>query len=135
MKALFISLAILIFGYLSIYNLARMVPVWRTNSKCERVSIECKRLRMSTCQLSDNDSWGNPLQLIVVRSEAAIIYGVMSAGRDGIHSNEDDIVKESIDLNKSKIVGKWLGVKSKELLTGVKEGWAEKSIFGDSDNE
>jgi hypothetical protein len=54
---------------------------------------------------------------------------VASAGQDGIFGNEDDIEKSAVDWNKSRVIGKWVGQKSKQAIKGFKEGVKEKSKF------
>lgn len=77
------------------------------------------------------DLWGHPLEYQYQTDNTRRVALVTSAGRDGVMDTPDDIVAQSTDLNKSKIVGRWFGQKSKEFAKGFKSGLKDKSDFAE----
>jgi len=53
---------------------------------------------------------------------------VTSLGPDGV-SSEDDIVVRKTDVNKSKVIGKYIGSRYKRAKDGFVEGLKDKSPF------
>lgn len=75
------------------------------------------------------DAWGNPLQIVYSESAELRQATVTSGGKDEKFGTEDDIVKVATDLNKSRLVGQWVGKKSVEFSKGVASGI--KGAFSD----
>lgn len=104
------------------------LPRWKT----ERF-VHKEVLRVKACDMEGNfvglDGWGNPVKYGRVVAPKYVLYTVISAGRDGAFETADDIGGVAEDLNKSRLVGEWLGKKSKQAFIGVKEGWFAPSKF------
>jgi hypothetical protein len=49
----------------------------------------------------------------------------VSPGKDKQLNTSDDIVVEKTDINKSRIIGRWVGKKTKEFAKGVIGGVKE----------
>ena len=62
----------------------------------------------------------------------AIEYTAISAGKDKTFETDDDMSVIKIDLNKSKMIGKWAGKRAKEAVKGLREGIFTKSKFDDA---
>ena len=78
------------------------------------------------------DKWGNDLRYRGLINQDVIFTRVSSDGKDGEPDTKDDIVEERSDINKSRLVGKWLGRKSKEAVGGIIDGLKEKSPFSEA---
>jgi hypothetical protein len=75
------------------------------------------------------DAWGKPLEYSYQVDPKVAVASVRSAGRDGMLGTDDDIKGVSLDFNKSRIVGEWLGTKAKQAGKGFIDGLKEKSKF------
>lgn len=104
-------------------------PIWKTKSIENDALVKAMRCDLKTY---DNliDAWGNKIDYHRIAEEDKITYYVQSYGKDGIPS-KDDITMIDVDYNKSAIIGKWVGKKSKDFAIGVKNGIMEKSKFGE----
>lgn len=76
---------------------------------------------------SRTDRWGTELRADYSQGENSNVLVVRSAGRDKIFDTSDDLVAEEIDINKSRVVGKWIGNKTRETVSGFLDGWSSKS--------
>lgn len=72
------------------------------------------------------DAWDNEIQIAVEKQDTGTIYIGKSAGRDLTFDTKDDILVTEVDWNKSKIVGKFIGKKSTEVIRGIVDGILEK---------
>lgn len=75
------------------------------------------------------DSWGNEAVFERIASETSIDYILTSKGADARLRTKDDIAVVVRDLNKSGMIGKWVGKKTKEFAKGVVNGLKDGSEF------
>lgn len=75
------------------------------------------------------DAWNQLLGCSVHIDNNFVSVVCLSIGPDGIPGNSDDIVGQSLDLNKSRIIGNWVGTKWKQASRGFVDGSARKSPF------
>ena len=68
-----------------------------------------------------------PCEVNLQRGTDYNMVTIKSAGYDKQMNTNDDIIVSSIDYNKSKIVGRWIGTKTKEGAKGFWEGIRDKS--------
>lgn len=110
-----------------------VIPPIVNGSRLSTAATEAKVHDLEDGYIFDDkvDWWGNKIQITRVMNadKTAITYTAVSAGKDGIPGNGDDLSKFVIDFNKSKIIGKWVGEKSKQAVKGMKEGIKAKSKF------
>jgi len=107
-----------------------MNPKWKTEDIIQIVA-KCAKIN-DWEKLPENalaDGWGQKLLYTRTGNNKSVQYEVISSGRDKIFGTKDDMVCVAVDLNKSRIVGEWLGEKSKEAIKGVKEGWIKENKF------
>jgi hypothetical protein len=102
--------------------------------KTEKIVKETAKVNMDdlpeNTMLTKFDAWGRPLRFSrTIVSENAISQTVTSAGKDGKFDTTDDISHTDIDLNKSRLVGRYIGSRVKEFSKGIVEGSKEKSRF------
>lgn len=76
------------------------------------------------------DRWGTLLKSSYSSNNDVNIASATSAGRDRIFGTRDDISSERQDINKSRIVGKWIGEKTKETASGFFGGLFGRSKHG-----
>ena len=76
------------------------------------------------------DRWGTPLKSSYSSQSEVNIASVTSAGRDRIFGTRDDISSERRDVNKSRVIGKWIGDKTKETGSGFLSGLFGRSKHG-----
>jgi hypothetical protein len=79
------------------------------------------------------DAWDHDLKYEYEATELALIATVTSLGPDGVPS-DDDIIVEKTDVNKSKIIGKYVGSRWKRAKEGFVEGLKDKSPFKKEEN-
>lgn len=107
-------------------------PYWATERILDEQIHWCYKNRSELPEekeLDVVDGWGN--QLIYGRhvEPKIIVHGVLSKGPDGVRNTDDDIIGYMVVVNKSKIIGEWLGQKGKQVVGGIKEGIKKPSEF------
>ena len=114
-------------------------PFWETEKiVCAEVTkLVHAKTEFGKHTLTTQDAWGNRLHYIKhVNSEGTLItHRVASPGPDRQLNTGDDIVAVKTDMNKSKIVGKWIGNKTKEATKGIIEGLKGDSEFDQAEGE
>jgi len=121
----------------SIWAISYNVPRWKTEQSLPHMALDAKASR---CTQEDfmaiqngnaplQDGWGRDVGFKKIVEQELIAYVFCSSGRDGEFGTEDDIEASKLDWNKSRIIGKWLGKKSKETFIGLKEGFNAPSEF------
>jgi hypothetical protein len=68
------------------------------------------------------DAWGRPLEYTRLVEKEGIFVQVRSPGSDGKLNTDDDIFVSKQDLNKSYLIGKYVGNRAKEAKDGVLDG-------------
>lgn len=76
----------------------------------------------TSCVLDTIDQWGNHLRVDVVDGDTKKTYNVVSSGPDGKFNTTDDIIATKTDYKKTKLIGRWLGKKSKEFVDAFRNG-------------
>ena len=107
----------------------RVWPVIKTGNIVSQQAISCKQNDTKSGVLETKDRWDNNLVCTRIAEETVVIYEVRSSGRDKEFGTDDDITATKIDLNKSKILGRWIGKKTKEAAVGLIDGLKEESKF------
>lgn len=92
-----------------------MFPVWQTNTIL-------KRAVSSNQEIAVFDGWGKQIKTEKIDTPYAIGFIAISSGRDGLFGTQDDLRAERIDLNKTKLVGKYAGERVKRMAGGFWEG-------------
>lgn len=113
-------------------------PYWATERILAEQITWCYKHRSeipNKKELDVVDGWGNPLIYARKVYPKSIIHGVKSAGPDGVFGTDDDMVAAKTDLNKSKIIGEWLGQKGRQVVGGIKEGIKKPSEFDPEEKE
>jgi len=132
-EKLFILIIVIASILIVCFTLDYYLPQWKTKK-----FVNSEAIRIKSCDMVGNvvgiDGWGNPVKYGRLVDPKAVLYTVISAGRDGKFETEDDIVGQAIDLNKSRIVGEWLGKKGVQMVKGIKDGIVAPSKF-DFDEE
>jgi hypothetical protein len=127
---------------------AKILPMWRLEKEIEQtqelVDSEAKKLikNWKSLRAEDmkivigetpgfvtSDVWDQSLHYDVSVEPKLITALVVSEGPDGKLNTEDDIVGTATDVNKSRIVGEWIGSKTKEGLKGIWDGLKKKTTF------
>lgn len=75
------------------------------------------------------DYWDNRIITHTKIDKRAAIYNAYSAGPDKVFHTEDDYFLQKIDFNKSRIIGEWVGTKTKQFLKGKADGLKKESKF------
>ena len=125
-----ISVCLVAITLVSVFMLPH-VRKWNTEETLDREVLLFKQQDLEYNTDDKLDAWGS--KIVFVRSVApeAVTYTGRSAGRDKVFLTDDDIVKTEVDLNKSRIIAKWLGQRAKQAIEGAKEGFAETSKFAE----
>jgi|19_taG_2_1085344.scaffolds.fasta_scaffold00858_14 hypothetical protein len=114
-------------------------PFWDTEDavRSEASKMVYAKKEFGKHTLTTQDAWGSSLQYVKrVNSDGTLITHVIkSPGPDRQINTGDDIVAVKTDMNKSKIVGKWIGKKSNEVLKGFIGGVKNKSEFDQGEGE
>lgn len=100
-----------------------------TRKDLQSCVLIAKQTDLKTNNLTNEDAWGKPVKYERTVDTKYVTYRLTSAGKDGTFDTEDDIVAEAVDLNKSRIVGDWVGKKAQQGWKGLKEGWGSTSKF------
>lgn len=79
------------------------------------------------------DAWGNRLQVNVELDKYTLFVECVSCGPDGQFGTSDDISCCVQDVNKSRVLGKWIGIKWKQASQGFIDGLTRKSPFDKDD--
>lgn len=120
-----ISIIICFFSY--------FLPTFITNSRLETAAVSAKSMEVEDGYVFKDisDWWGQPIKINCRPTDdgMAFLYTATSSGQDRISGSNDDLAKVAIDLNKSKIVGKYTAKKLKEFVKGFKDGEKEPSKF------
>lgn len=98
----------------------------KTANILETTALRAKHGNWQSCT-NVTDSWGRTVRFSRYSDETRTSYVLTSSGKDGIFGNKDDMTSIATDFNKSRIVGKWMGKKSKEFAKGVVEGIKESN--------
>lgn len=125
-----------------------ILPKWKLQEEIEQtqalVDAEAKNLIQNWKGLTPKeldhttkkDVWKQKLHYDVGLEPKVITAIVVSEGPDGELNTSDDIIGTATDINKSRIVGEWVGSKAKEGLKGIWDGLKKKSLFKkEEDNE
>lgn len=75
------------------------------------------------------DGWESRVLFKFKKEPKRLTYTVISRGPDKIEGTNDDITKESIDNNVSRIIGEWTADKAREFFKGVRDGLGKKSKY------
>ncbi len=129
---LFILAIIIIFGYIFVQKIV-------TEDQLEQAAkiARSQDLQTGYCFDAIQDWWGTNICIKreVAQDGMAVEYMAVSAGKDKSFDTNDDMTVVKIDLNKSKILGKWAGKRAKEVTKGLQEGIFTKSKFDDMDGK
>ena len=79
--------------------------------------------------VEETDLFGNELQYHKDIEDYGILHQLRTRGSDGEFNTNDDHVLSDIDMNKSRMIGHFVGQKSKEALKGIWDGLKKKSEF------
>ena len=128
---LIILVIVLIIGFIFY-----MWPQWKTEQRVLDVAYVCQLVEDPEVLVQNNqDAWDRDYVLETETGDAYVVYTVISSGRDGKFDTKDDIVGSEIDWNKSRIVGQWIGRKTKEVVVGIAEGVKEESKFENTEEK
>jgi len=94
--------------------------------EARRVLPKAKKIKSVTPK---KDLWGNKLIYTAHLSEDFIVVSVRSIGRDEMPNTKDDIKYDAKDFNKSRLIGKFIGTKSKEFADGLIDGVKSVETF------
>jgi hypothetical protein len=123
--------AIVIIATLAYFHIPKSI----TNSRLERAAKIARSQDLQTGYCFDDiqDWWKTEICIKreVAQDNMAIGYMAISAGKDKTFNTNDDIAVIKIDLNKSKMIGKWAGSRAKEVAKGLREGIFTKNKFDD----
>ena len=72
------------------------------------------------------DYYGQACRIDIVGDDTVKTLTVVSAGRDHMFDTKDDVSYSRTEYNKSKIVGKWIGSKTKQFGKGLIEGFKQE---------
>ena len=73
-----------------------------------------------------SDGWGTSLRYTYIETKTLKTFLVTSAGADRQFDTSDDMTIEERDYNKSRIIGKYVTDKLKEVTKGVKDSLLEE---------
>lgn len=112
----------------------RICQVESTARLCGTLASQCATQDLSEDKVGSvlagkEDAWGNEFRYKRVVDEYAAYYVVGSAGRDGQFDTADDIMVIKYDKNTARIVGEYVGSRTKEALTGLVNGIKNKTKF------
>lgn len=71
------------------------------------------------------DYYGNTIRPDITKTENYKTVRLVSPGKDKQLNTLDDIVVEKTDINKSRVIGRWVGKKTKEFAKGIVGGVKE----------
>ncbi|MDO8669336.1 MAG: hypothetical protein Q7K65_03515 [Candidatus Buchananbacteria bacterium] len=132
-KIMLIFLAFIAALLLCVFLFNLIIPTLITNGSLELASDLAKIREVEDGYVFTDitDWWGQPIKISCGSTEdgMAFIYTSISPGKDEISGTSDDLEKSVIDLNKSKMVGRYSAKKVKEFVKGWKEGEKEPSKF------
>jgi hypothetical protein len=77
------------------------------------------------------DIYNNQCEVYVNIDKAQNMVTIKSGGKDQLLNTPDDVSVFRRDINKSMLFGKIIGQKSKQFVSGFKEGLSEKSKHED----
>lgn len=113
--------------------ISSLLPNIVTNHRLESAAIMAKSIEVEDGHVFNNilDWWGEPIKISCGPTDdgMAFFYTAVSTGKDKTIGTIDDLKKTQIDLNKSKMLGHYVGKKAKEFVKGFKDGEKEKSKF------
>ena len=115
----------------AVHAVIKNAPIRETQELVVKAAILAKQQDTPSGEIPREDAWGRNIVLEREVTKTAKTYTVTSAGIDGKFGTADDVSAEAINLNKSRIVGEWVGTKAKEAVTGAIEGWKAESEFDD----
>ncbi len=114
-----------------------IIPHFVTKSRVEDAAriARARDLKTGYCFKDRFDWWKNPIcvERDVVENERAIGYMAISAGRDGKFGTDDDYQNVKIDLNKSRIIGEYLGKRARRGFEGFVDGVRTPDKFKDEE--
>lgn len=88
---------------------------------------EAIRLHLAGREYAGADLWGTPILVQTMVGKQLNVTQAHGAGPDRLWDTEDDAREEQTDVNHSRLVGEWVGQKSKEAAAGLIEGLRSKS--------
>lgn len=100
------------------YSIWRSAPTRETQRLVAQSAVTFQDDLPNDATLNQLDAWGHPLKFKRHATDVEVSQTVTSAGEDGQFGTKDDITYTDIDYNKSRLVGRWLGEKSKEVVKG-----------------
>ena len=107
--------------------------IYRYETKTTKIVTSLAKIHMddkeNVATLNEVDAWGKPLHFIRHATDTSVSQTIISAGADGEFGSADDISYQDVDLNKSRLVGKWIGSRTKEFVKGLRESDTEPSRF------
>jgi hypothetical protein len=80
-------------------------------------------IRDNDTAITYKDAWGTIIEVYIEpQTDKGVSYLGVSAGKDQTFDTDDDIKVVEMDWNKARIVGNFIGKKSKETIKGVIDG-------------
>lgn len=127
---LLVSVLIGILVYPGCREARRQAIANETAKENERLLHRFGSYRLHGGSESRSDAYGTPMQAgdIATTTESRTVT-VRSAGADRQFGSPDDVEFTAVDLNKSRLAGKWLATKSKEAAKGIFDGLRSKPEF------
>ena len=133
-KLTFIA-AMLLTGFFAIWQY--VIPHSITKSRVEEAAKIARARDLATgyCFKDHLDWWKNPIcvQREVVEDERAIAYTAISPGRDGQFGTDDDYKSIRVDLNKTRMLGEYLGERARRGFEGFVDGVRTPDKFKDKE--
>jgi len=112
-----------------------MKPLWKTEKILENEIFHAKLNDKEEGSLNIIDGWDSDIIYTRQADKKAVLYHLISPGRDKEMGTKDDMKITAVDWNKSRIIGDYVGRKAKQAVIGVKEGWSKKSKFDIGEDE
>lgn len=123
----FISFVWSIIGVISILG---AIFYFVNPDRFENISLLNKQAKilLNTEASETVDYHGNRIIPEFTKTDTHKTVRLVSPGKDKVLNTYDDVIVEKTDINKSKIVGRWVGKKTKEFAKGIIGGIKEKSF-------
>ncbi len=130
------AVALLAFGvFFAIWQY--IIPHFVTKSRVEDAAriARAQDLKTGYCFKDRLDWWKNPIcvKREVYENARGIEYTAISPGRDGQFDTDDDYQNIKVDLNKTRMLGEYLGKRVKRGFEGFVDGVRTPDKFKDEE--
>ena len=116
--------------------IVRQIPYWRTEKQLKVALQQVMSDKADgPARLQIKDGWDEAIYYERKDDPKGILYIVCSAGPDKQLDTADDMPLKGIDLNKSRIVGEWIGKRTKQAAEGFVDGFTGEQDFPEPEPE